>query len=84
MSYISNEFYCINCGERGIDIARNRGHQHKAGHLKKLYCIHCRKVCNHYECPTPKDVERFKKKFAAGDFVELAKESIELAEKEWF
>lgn len=84
MPVVINEFYCINCGNKGIDLARKKGHQHKAGHLKKLYCIHCKTTCNHYECPTPEDVFKFKEKFNNGDFVELAKESIETCKKEVF
>ena len=44
-----SEMYCTNCGNRGINIPRRSGHYRKAGHLKKLYCIHCKKECNHVE-----------------------------------
>ena len=44
-----SEFYCTECGHRGIDIPRRICHQREAGHLKKLYCIYCKKQTNHCE-----------------------------------
>lgn len=81
-----SKFYCINCGNEGIDLPRKRSHLHKAGHFKKLYCIHCKQVCNHYECHTSDDVVKFKEKFENGDFIEEAKKSLEECEqnKEWW
>lgn len=38
---IDNEFYCTKCGNKGISIVRIRGKERKAGHLKKLFCLHC-------------------------------------------
>ena len=31
------------CREKGIPIARNKGQYKKPGHLKKLYCLNCKK-----------------------------------------
>lgn len=45
---ISN-FRCVDCGNIGIPISRKQSSQREAGHLKKLYCIHCRKETNHEE-----------------------------------
>ena len=66
----THEFYCTCCGNRGIPIARNTASQRGRGHLKKLYCIYCKKEVNHYECYNQKDVEKFKRKFENGDFIE--------------
>ena len=82
MPVVINEFYCINCGNKGIDLARKKGHQHKVGHLKKLYCIHCQTTCNHYECHNSEDVDKFKNKFEKGEFIDLAKKSIEECKKD--
>jgi hypothetical protein len=84
MKYVSDEFYCINCGNKGMNVLRNKGQMHKSGHLKKLYCIHCQMVCNHYECRTDEDVILFKKKYEAGEFKELAEQSINHCKKELF
>ena len=44
-----SEFYCVECGNRGIPIARRVGQQREAGHLKKIFCLHCQKETNHAE-----------------------------------
>ena len=82
MKYEISEFYCINCGNRGIDLMRRQSKQHKAGHMKKLYCLNCQIFCNHYECHNLEDVNKFKNKFEKGEFIELAKESIEECKKD--
>ena len=41
-----SDFYCVHCGKKGIDIPRKIGKQREAGHLKKLYCIHCKETWN--------------------------------------
>jgi len=45
-----NEFYCVICGNRGLPVVRRKGKEREAGHLKKLFCIHCGKDTNHAEC----------------------------------
>ena len=67
----THEFYCTACGNRGIPISRNSASQRGKGHLKKLYCIHCRREVNHYECYTEQDVKKFKMKFERGDFISM-------------
>lgn len=47
---LDSEFYCCNCGHKGIPIIRKRGSEREAGHLKKIYCLHCNKEFNHVEC----------------------------------
>ena len=47
---LNSEFYCTRCGRKGIPLPRKSGSEREAGHLKKLYCIHCREEINHAEC----------------------------------
>lgn len=47
---IDEEFYCTQCGSRGIPIPRRKGAEREAGHLKKLFCLNCGKETNHTEC----------------------------------
>jgi len=47
---VDNEFYCVKCSRRGIPIARKKGAEREAGHLKKLYCLNCKMETNHAEC----------------------------------
>lgn len=44
-----SSFYCTECGNKGIPVIRKKGQLRKSGHLKKLYCLHCRKETNHVE-----------------------------------
>ena len=44
-----SQCYCINCGKKGLDIARRSGRYREPGHLKKLYCVYCQKEYNHVE-----------------------------------
>lgn len=44
-----SRMFCCSCGQEGIGIPRPSGRYREAGHLKKLYCIHCNKVWNHVE-----------------------------------
>ena len=46
----TSSFYCTCCGNKGIPIARWRGAERNAGHLKKIYCLKCKKEVNHVEC----------------------------------
>lgn len=47
---LMSEFYCCGCGRRGIPISRDGRRQREAGHLKKLWCLNCKKEINHVEC----------------------------------
>lgn len=44
-----SDFYCTQCGNKGIPIPRKKNAFRESGHLKKLYCIHCKKEINHCE-----------------------------------
>ena len=47
---LESEFYCCKCGNKGIPIARIKGREREAGHLKKLFCLTCQREWNHVEC----------------------------------
>lgn len=44
-----SRFFCTQCGKEGIPIFRKGTQRRELGHLKKIYCIHCGKECNHVE-----------------------------------
>ena len=46
----SSDFYCTECGNRCIPITRRRGAEREAGHLKRIFCLHCKEEWNHVEC----------------------------------
>ena len=41
--------YCTQCGRKNIPIPRNKGRERELGHLKRLYCIYCKKRTNMVE-----------------------------------
>lgn len=47
--FVMSDFYCTECGNKGISCARQVGQAREPGHLKKLYCVYCNKVTNHTE-----------------------------------
>lgn len=73
---VEHDFFCINCGRKGIPLARKEGHQHKSFHRKKMYCVFCKMEINHVECKNYEEVEKFKEDFEKGVFVDEAQESI--------
>ena len=50
MNYTTSEFYCTQCGKKGIPIIRKDSRNRESGHLKKLYCLTCGQETNHVEC----------------------------------
>lgn len=58
-----SRFFCTECGNENIMVFRTRGHRREAGHLKKLYCIHCKKEVNHAEVS-------YKNSYSYDDFLE--------------
>lgn len=81
--YEEHSFYCLNCGNRGIPIRRKIGHQHGAGHRKKLYCPNCRVEVNHMECRTQSEIEEFKINFVNGVYTDEAEKSICMCRDTW-
>lgn len=68
----NSEFYCTQCGNRGIDIARIKGKEREAGHLKKIFCLSCKYETNHVECKpyTKYDYKDFLIEFKTNNFNE--------------
>ena len=76
MSYEQSDFYCINCGQKGIPCLRPQARRRERFRRKKLYCPHCGYTINHIECRTDEDVYDFKEAFDNGEFQEEARISI--------
>ena len=70
--FYSSEFYCTECGQRGIPCIRNIGKNREPGHLKNLYCIYCKKEVNHAEVRPGGNytLEDFREEFNLGIFIE--------------
>ena len=79
----SHDFYCINCGNKGIPIARKMGNCRDAFHRKKLYCYHCKMDINHVEVRNDCEREQFKEMYENGEFKQEAEESICACRPSW-
>ena len=77
----SSEFWCINCGKKGIPIMRERSCRRGRGHRKGLYCVNCRMVINHVETRNEEEARRFREDFDAGKYAEEAGKSVEYAKE---
>ena len=77
----SNDFWCINCGNKGIPIIRPRSSRREPGHMKALYCCHCRMVINHVETRDEEEKLQFQQDFSEGKYKEKAEESIRYAKE---
>ena len=80
--YEQHTFWCIRCGNRGVDLQRKVNHRHGKHHRKKLWCPWCKMEVNHVECRNDWEVEEFKEKFAAGEYKQELKESLNYIDKE--
>lgn len=76
---LESEFYCTFCGNKGIPIQRAKGRGREAGHLKKLYCLTCKRETNHVECKefTHYSKEDFFFEFENDNFTEEGKRKLE-------
>lgn len=68
-----SEFYCVQCGNKGMPIPRTEAKKREFGHMKKLYCLHCKEEVNHIEIVQfgTYTKEQFKKDYEAGKFKDI-------------
>ena len=74
--YEMHDFYCVNCGHKGLPCLRNNGRLHGEFHRKKLWCCHCRVEINHIEVRNQEEKETFMEAFNNGEYQEEAAESL--------
>ena len=75
-NFKTHRFFCIQCGNEGIPLARKQGHKHGRFHRKKLYCPYCKMEINHVECKDDLDAYEFKVCFERGVFASEIEESL--------
>ena len=75
-SMMTHSFYCIQCGNKGIDLMRKQNFKHERFHRKKLYCPCCKVEINHVECQTEEDAYEFKINFEEGVYANEVEESL--------
>lgn len=67
---VFSDFYCTECGKKGIPILRKIGQERESGHLKKIFCLYCQKDCNMVEIKPNSSytLEDFEKEFNGHNF----------------
>lgn len=70
-----SNFYCTCCGNKGIPIFRKAGGEREPGHLKKMYCLTCKKETNMAEIRSfgKYNLEDFWTEFSHGNFTKEGK-----------
>ena len=68
-----SDFYCSQCGTKGLPVWRKGGAAREKGHLKKLFCLKCQKETNHIECNNNYTSEDFYFEFNNNNFDEDGK-----------
>lgn len=81
-NYEPHTFWCIQCGNRGLDIQRKVNHRHGKHHRKKLWCPWCKMEINHIECRNDEEIKEFRENWLAGAYQEELKESLNITKKE--
>lgn len=49
LNMVESDFYCTECGSKGIPLPRSKTRQREYGHIKDLYCCRCKKITKHRE-----------------------------------
>ena len=62
--------------KKTYELMRPRSHQYSKHHRKALYCPWCKLTVNTIECRNDNEVYEFKEAFAAGEYKEELKESL--------
>ena len=74
--YETHDFYCLQCGTKGLPIMRKIGKQHGIFHRKKLWCCNCKVEINHMEIRNQQEKEIFMEGFKNGDYKQEAEDSL--------
>ena len=74
--YITNDFYCIQCGQKGLPVQRKQGKARGVFHRKKLWCCNCKVEINHVEVRNDYERDCFKEMYENGDFRTEAEDSL--------
>ena len=78
-----NSFYCLQCGQKSMELPRKRSNRKEQFHRKDLYCPHCRVTINHIEIKDEEERFEFLTRFEKGEFENEAKESISYGRSAW-
>ena len=69
-----HRFFCPRCGKETLPVVRDKSSLREKGHLKSLYCYHCKVTQNMVECRDDYEVTIFKREFERGHLKNLIDE----------
>lgn len=78
-----SDMYCTQCGRKNIPVPRNKGREREIGHLKKMYCIYCKRKTNMVEIRgfgSGYTVDDFELEFNLHNFTEEGTRKLTLSE----
>lgn len=81
--YEEHTFFCATCGKKTYPLARNMGHQHRAFHLKDLYCPWCKRTTKCVEIKNDIQKDIFLKNFQEGKYNNVAKKACYSGRYSW-
>jgi ribosomal protein S27AE len=73
-----SSFYCPKCGDKIMDLPRQKSKAKEKFHRKKLYCPHCKAVFNSVECKNDFEVYEFTEDFLNGVYENDCQEYVEV------
>ena len=81
--YESHDFYCLNCGQKGLPCQRKHGQQREPFHRKRLYCVFCKTDVNHIEIRNQEEKEIFMEAYNNGEYKTESEESLRTCRAGW-
>lgn len=76
-NFDTHDFYCIQCGKKGIPIARANNKRKGKEHRKYMYCPNCKHMTNHIECWNELEAQKFQNDFQKGVYIDESREELE-------
>lgn len=78
-----HDFYCINCGEKGLALPRRDSLKKGKFHRKNIWCPHCKMDTIHIECRNDEEVAKFKEDFKDGVYNDENEKALSALRTEW-
>lgn len=78
-----HDFYCLQCANKTIPVARKLSQRRERFHRKKLWCPHCKTEINCIEITTQEEKEKFMEAYKNGEYKEEAEESLHNVRNSW-
>ena len=78
-----HDFYCLQCANKTIPVARKLSQKREKFHRKKLWCPTCKVEINCIEITTQEEKEKFMEAYENGEYQKEAEESLYNVRNSW-